>query len=192
MPKRKLREEYLERRRSLSEEEWIVRSQKIQLSAIKSIPWKNVKKIGLYAHRGREVATSLLFEHGRREGVIIGFPRVVSDEHIHYYEVDSWESLSPGRYGILEPVGSIVEIPVDKIDLFVVPGLVFDRSGVRIGYGRGYFDRLLRDVDQTKVVALAFDVQIANSLPHHPHDVKVGRIITETEIIECCDYHCEQ
>jgi 5-formyltetrahydrofolate cyclo-ligase len=90
--------------------------------------------------------------------------------------------LAPGAFGILEPQGRYID-PA-KIDLAVIPGLAFDAKGGRIGYGRGYYDKLLSKLD-CPVVALAYSEQIFPDVPRECHDVDVDYIITEEGPIAC-------
>lgn len=93
--------------------------------------------------------------------------------------------LEKTSHGLLEPK-NIDPVPPDKLDLIIVPGIAFDREGNRLGYGSGFYDRFLPAVkDRSKVVALAYDLQIAGRIPSGEHDIKVSKIITEKEIIEC-------
>ncbi len=78
------------------------------------------------------------------------------------------------KYGI--PESSKLEL-VDKIDLIVVPGVVFDVTGNRIGYGKGYYDRSLRKYKDVYKIGLAFDFQMVNSVPVDDWDEKVDKII---------------
>ena len=81
-----------------------------------------------------------------------------------------------------------------EIDLVVVPGVVFDKRGGRLGYGRGYYDRFLRSKSirsrmsrsrQCALIGLAFDLQIARKIPLVEEDMKVDKIVTESGIVDC-------
>ena len=93
-----------------------------------------------------------------------------------------WEELKSGAYGILEPE-EIRAIEPHKIDVAIVPGIAFDFRGYRIGYGKGYFDRLLAKMDAMKV-GIAFDFQLVEEIPHEKHDIKMDVIITEKRILQ--------
>lgn len=92
----------------------------------------------------------------------------------------SAESLRPGRYGILEPDGAVV----DKADIGVaiVPGAAFDTSFNRLGHGAGYYDRFLTGTDILKI-AVCYDSLLLDSVPAEPHDVKMDMIITQTRLL---------
>lgn len=95
------------------------------------------------------------------------------------------DELRPGRFGIPEPPEAIRNLPQrtcdpESLDLLVVPGLAFDSSGHRLGYGAGYFDRLLQQVRPTAtVVGLAFACQVVPSVPVDSHDAPVDCIVSE-------------
>ena len=92
--------------------------------------------------------------------------------------------LAVGKFGILEPKpGAIRRAAVDHLDTVLVPGLAFDETGNRLGRGRGYFDRLLREVGGVKI-ALAFDFQILTEVPTEAHDARMDFVVTETRVIK--------
>lgn len=96
--------------------------------------------------------------------------------------IDNIQSLHKGTYGILEP--SIFKNAVkDNIDIILVPGLAFDREGGRMGFGKGYYDRLLENIRAVKI-GLCYDFQLFSSIPKDKHDVPMNYIITEKEIIK--------
>jgi 5-formyltetrahydrofolate cyclo-ligase len=102
---------------------------------------------------------------------------------LHLSHLKNWKELQSGCYGILEPEKSSLRIKKPSIvDVFLIPGIVFDRYGNRIGYGCGYFDKLLSKLDATKI-GLAFDFQVLERIPHEPHDIKMDYILTETQTI---------
>ena len=91
--------------------------------------------------------------------------------------------LAAGRFGILEPKPEAVRrVACDRIDAALVPGLAFDETGNRLGHGRGYFDRLLRDVRDVKI-ALAYDFQLLSEVPTEAHDTPVDFIVTEKRVV---------
>ena len=92
-----------------------------------------------------------------------------------------------GAFGIREPKeGDCNLVPADTIDLVVVPGLAFDPQGGRIGYGKGYYDRLLKHLKpHIPRIALAFDFQIYDAVPQDESDAPVNLIITEKSTMNC-------
>jgi len=92
-----------------------------------------------------------------------------------------------GSFGVREPAEEDFNfVSPDQIDLVVVPGLAFDRRGGRIGYGKGYFDRLLSRLgSQVPRIALAFDFQVLGAVPQDENDIRVDAIITEKSTMNC-------
>jgi 5-formyltetrahydrofolate cyclo-ligase len=92
--------------------------------------------------------------------------------------------LVPGSFGILEPDISVCsEADIKTADLIITPGLSFDLKFNRLGYGGGYYDRVLTGAGtKSRKIALAFDLQILDNIPSCPHDCKVDMIITESNI----------
>lgn len=86
-----------------------------------------------------------------------------------------------GHYGIREPA-TTQPINVENIDLFLIPGVAFDEAGNRLGRGGGYYDRLLKNFNGTRM-AVAFDFQLAEHIPTDPHDIPMHAILTETKTI---------
>lgn len=105
-------------------------------------------------------------------------PRVEQGD-LALYRFDSLDQCLPGSKGILEPPPTNEIISPQNVDVFIIPGLAFDMECHRLGYGKGYYDRLLSNVPGFKV-GICFTNQVMFSLPHDTHDVPLDRIITDT------------
>ncbi|MBI2126906.1 MAG: 5-formyltetrahydrofolate cyclo-ligase [Thaumarchaeota archaeon] len=135
--------------------------------------------------REGEVDTTTMIEESLSLGKRICVPKVVKNNALRFIEIRSMKDLNKGSFGILEPAGGSRILP-QAIDLVIVPGVAFDKSGNRLGFGKGYYDKFLSKLeDGTPIIALAFDFQIVDGIPSSKNDVKVHKIITETSIIEC-------
>jgi len=88
-----------------------------------------------------------------------------------------------GQFGIREPAVSCLELPLDQLELALVPGVAFDRRGNRLGRGKGFYDRLLQDFRGTKA-AIAFDEQITNEVPAGKNDVRMDYVVTPTRCVK--------
>lgn len=108
----------------------------------------------------------------------------IEDEEI-FARIFQPHRLKPGKFGIPEPDKKCKKIPAKKIDLVIIPGIAFDKSGGRIGYGKGYYDKFLKNIPRVKKVALAYDFQVVSHFKKDSHDVHVDKIITEKRIINC-------
>lgn len=115
-------------------------------------------------------------------------PYCVEGEVLELFHLESMDELSTGMYRILEPKAELrdlpaKQVPVEEIDLIMVPGVAFDRRGGRTGHGKGYYDKLLEHArPDTPLVALAFECQMFPEIPMHSHDVFMDRVITEAAI----------
>lgn len=92
-------------------------------------------------------------------------------------QITARSQLIPGRFGALEPDAGCPLIPLNQLDLVLVPGVAFDLAGRRLGRGKGFYDRLLAEVRGHKC-GVAFDEQIIAEVPEEPHDVRVDSILT--------------
>lgn len=142
-----------------------------------------------YVSYGNEVDTRAVIESALTSGKRVAVPRVLSHKHkMDFYEIDGMGDLVEGFKGILEP-GRGVSSPLGTVDLLgsvcLVPGLVFDAAGHRIGYGGGYYDRFLQFYPGDKI-ALARSTQVSsNPLPAESCDVPVDFIVTDSGVWNC-------
>jgi 5-formyltetrahydrofolate cyclo-ligase len=95
---------------------------------------------------------------------------------------DPAADISIGKFGVREPAPSCAEIPPDKFDLILVPGVAFDWNGNRLGRGRGFYDRLLAKTPGLKC-GVGYDLQLVRKVPAEPHDAKVNFIVTPTRCV---------
>lgn len=96
------------------------------------------------------------------------------------YLIDDLNCVIKGAYGIREPIKTHA-IAINDIDTAVIPGVAFSKSGDRLGFGKGYYDRFLADFKGVKL-GICYDFQVLDTLPTAPHDVKMDTIITEKRI----------
>ena len=101
---------------------------------------------------------------------------------MEFRRVSGLDELVPGRYGIPEPVGEVWD-PV-RADVIVVPGVAFDLSGHRIGYGKGYYDKALHRLEGLgRLVGFCYDFQLVEEIVGEPHDVTMDFIVTELRVV---------
>ena len=168
----------LERRNRLSYQEIAKRSKTIQEFVINSKEFQPAKVIGAYFAFGSEVTTELIIEHSKILGKKIALPRVEEDK-ITFYELSSTNSLIKGRFGIMEPPPYE---QIDEINILVVPGIAFDKKGNRLGYGKGFYDRLLSTKRTFFSIGLAYSFQLLENLPHDKYDKRLDAIASEDGI----------
>ncbi len=138
-----------------------------------------------YVSFNQEVITRDIITMTLSQGKKVAVPKIVGDE-MKFFFIESLEELKVGILGILEPTAEKEAIPDhSEQNLMIVPGIAFDVSRNRIGYGKGYYDRYFMKQIGTKMhkVALAYDFQILKQLPVDDYDEKVDQIITQSGII---------
>lgn len=135
---------------------------------------------------GSEVETGELVAEAKRRRLRVVVPvTVVEGRRLVLAEFEGAETLEPGPFGILEPsVASRKLVAVDDVDALVIPGVAFDDQGNRLGWGAGYYDRLLADARRgVPIIALAYECQIVPAIPPRDHDVRVSVIVTDQRVI---------
>lgn len=104
-----------------------------------------------------------------------------------FYAIQHFQQLESVYMGLLEPIPEVTElVAAEEIDCIIVPGIVFDCYGNRIGYGGGYYDRYLTHFEGP-LISLAFDIQLVESIPFEPHDLPIDLIFTESKRIDCAN-----
>jgi len=154
--------------------------------------FSEARTVGLYAPFGNEVDTHLLCEEARAFGARVAYPGVVQQD-MKFVRYDADCAWVPGAFGIPQPrveaqqYTECVVMPED-FDVIIVPGVAFDRSGNRLGYGKGFYDRYLPKCrTQCVFVGLAYDFQLEDRLPCESHDVYLDYVVTDADTIECAD-----
>ncbi len=143
-----------------------------------------------YLNFGAELAVEEWVRQALAEGKRVLLPRVNrASGHLDLYRVqDLRHDVAPGLWGIREPVVErcIKEEAPGKVDFILLPGVAFTRAGARLGYGGGFYDRLLaRLPGHPALVAGAFGLQVVAEVPQEPTDRKVEWLVTEHETIHC-------
>lgn len=131
----------------------------------------------------KEVETKFMIEKSLSKDKRVVVPYVDGDDLFLSEISDVEEDLERGTYDVLEPKNKS-PFSLDRVDVIFVPGLGFDLKGNRLGYGGGYYDRLLGALESfVSKVGLAFDFQVIERVPHNEQDVSVDKIVTEKRII---------
>ena len=173
-------------RDSLPDEERAEKSRIITGKFFDSEEYKKAGNILIYYPFRSEIDTTIVIKEALDDGKRIILPKVNDETLKLYFVSDPSSQLRRGSFEIMEPVDSICSpAEPDQIDLAVIPGVCFDRNLNRMGYGGGFYDRLIplipRDV---KKIALCFDLQMVKEVPVSKYDIKINRIITESAVYE--------
>ncbi|MBW2510242.1 MAG: 5-formyltetrahydrofolate cyclo-ligase [Deltaproteobacteria bacterium] len=135
-----------------------------------------------FASIGNEVRTGPIIEGARRAGKRIALPRVVEDElFLHAVEPDT--TLVEGAFGVPEPSKDAPSIRASDVEFALIPALAVDPDGYRIGYGGGYYDRLLPSLIRASTCTIAYDFQLITEVPKLPFDAAVDLIVTDARVI---------
>ena len=164
-------------RNKLNSLEVAKRSKAIQEFVINTEEFQQAKVVGAYFAIGSEVMTELIIGRAKILNKKIALPRVEEDK-IAFYELSSTKSLIKGRFGVMEPPPCE---HIREIDILVVPGVAFDKKGNRLGYGKGFYDRLLSG-KRTFSIGLAYSFQLLENLPHDKYDKRLDAIASEDGI----------
>ena len=177
--KAEIRKKIKNKRKSLSAEEVVGKSNIICRKIIDSDIYKKAKTIYCYNSIRNEVDLSFLINQALEDKKNVALPKVTDKKgEMIFLELNNMNRLKTGEFGILEPVGSQCAA---KPDFIIVPGVAFSIDGDRIGQAGGFYDRFLQK-NPTFSVGVAYDFQMFEELPTESHDIKINRIITEKEI----------
>ena len=181
-----LRALVLAERDALSPQERSDRSRTIVESLTAMPAYRNAKSVLLTSSFGSEVETAGLIEKTLSSGKTLLLPLVnKAARMLELYAVsDTSAQLARGTYGIAEPrADRCRRADYDEVDWVLVPGVVYADNGYRIGYGGGYYDRLLPLLpSRAPRISAAFQLQRRAEVPHGVHDQKIEIVVTETGI----------
>ncbi len=185
--KKELRKELLTKRDSIPSSQTIKKNTAIKQSLFALDEFRKANSVLIYVSFRSEVDTIGQLQDILNLGKHLVVPLVDSRKKtLSLYQLKEISELTPGYMGIPEPSErKDREIRLEDIDLAIIPGSGFDPKGNRLGYGGGYYDRLLSNADNILAVALAFEEQITDDIPSEPHDIKMDIIITDSRVIHC-------
>ena len=176
MTKRELRQQIRTQKRRLSAAELAVMSEDICSKVLALASWQEAGTLLLYYPLPDEVDVRLLIKDAFESGKKVLLPVVKGDElELHLYEGEA--SLKEGAFGIMEPTGPLfAPIHYDEIELAIIPGMAFDSAGHRLGRGKGYYDRLLPNLRDAKLIGVCFPFQFLEEVPAEAHDISVCKV----------------
>ncbi len=206
--KRMLRRQILSARDEIPQEKREKMSAQICGNAISLSAFEKAERVLCFASFGSEIDTQILIDTSIRRGKKTFLPRV-EGEDMYFYQIRGREDLTAGYKGIMEPNGKteryvpgvckekepvISRENTEKTgategskDILFLPGVVFDRYGGRIGYGKGFYDRFLSGGYGGEVYALAFGMQVTDGqIEKADWDIPVRHLITENGVAEIC------
>lgn len=201
MDKQSIRREIRAKLKTLSSDEIARKSTEINLQFENNMKlqetFQKAENLAFYMPLSNEVDVTPLLLDSLRNGRNCYLPRVIDDGRMEFFKLDNSVSLESqlesGCYGILEPLLSLEQLKKpfcysDFADIaIIVPGLAFGRDFTRVGKGKGYYDRFFEKLDsegfKVSKIAVCFDCQLFDSVPHDEYDKKVDIIVTESQLI---------
>ncbi len=188
--KRQLRNQIIKRRNQLSPPEIGDKSAQIYRRLRTLAAFQSAQSIMVYMDYKNEVQTKSIIDDCFVGGKAVIVPVVTSKNgDMSLVEIGPQTHFKKSSLGILEPqITAQSRRQLGDIDLILAPGVAFDLTGNRLGYGGGYYDRLLAKAPAERrriaVYGLAFECQIVESIPTEPTDCKIDGLITERQIYQ--------
>ena len=182
--KTEIRNTYKEKRKSISLEERKTMDSAICKKFLSLSSYRFANTLLLYSPLKHEIDTFEIAKDALSKGKKIAYPRCIEDNRMVYHYVSSLDDLSNGMYGIKEPKTYLpLFSPTDTEHVIcVLPAIVYDKEGYRLGYGKGYYDRFLSTFKGAKA-GLIYSEYILDSIPHGKFDLKSDFVITEKGVI---------
>lgn len=185
-----LRGAFLRRRGALSASEMRDASERLVHRVSRWRPWELARGVAGYTAFRSEIDPSGLLSRALASSKRVYLPRVEGDRAVEFVRIEQLDALQPGAYGILEPTGPACDL--GEIELFLVPGVAFGPLGGRLGFGEGFYDRVLRrrmareEATRARFVGVCYDWQVVDApLPTEAHDVAMDVVATDRRLIDC-------
>ena len=185
--KKEIRRIVLELRRQMQDRNVLCRSREIFRKVEESSEYRRTDAVFVYMDVRHEVMTGEFIERALRDGKKVAVPKV-DGNRMNFLYISSTDDCRPGKMGIPEPFADagtghdLQNADADETALMILPGVAFDSSCRRVGYGGGYYDRYLAEHRFHPTVAVAFDEQIFDRVPGDAHDICPQTIITPTRV----------
>jgi 5-formyltetrahydrofolate cyclo-ligase len=187
LEKQRLREERLAAREALSEQERSVLDERITQKLLVTSEYSEATTVLTYVSVSSEVSTRMFIECALRDGKTVAVPRCLPGHCLEFVAIASLEQLVAAPFNLLEPVKELPAVTEDQKNnsICIIPALLVDTKGYRLGYGAGFYDRFLSTYPGKKI-CLAYQQNLSRTtLPHTAFDVAVDVVITESDVLAC-------
>ena len=187
LEKQRLREECLAARETLSEQERCVLDESITQKLLATPEYAETTTVLTYVSVSFEVSTRMFIECALRDGKTVAVPRCLPGHCLEFVAITSLDQLIAAPFGLLEPPKELPALTEEQMNasICIVPALLVDIKGYRLGYGAGFYDRFLSTYPGKKI-CLAYQQNLSRTmLPHTTFDVAVDEVITESEVLTC-------
>ena len=185
--KQELRREFLRIRRAAApaqKENW---NRRIAERFVDWPIYQQCRSVMFYVATAEEAATAELIEDALRRGKQVYAPLLGNKYgEMSAAVIGSLQDLIVGKYGLKMPKPDSATLAAgESIDLVVVPGVAFDRTGNRLGMGAGYYDRFFSQTRHAVRLGLAWECQVVAEVPYEPHDIRMHYLLTDAGLITC-------
>lgn len=175
--KQGIRKRILKKREALSAIDWEEKSLQIYEKVIGHSLFLEADEIYCYVDVRQEVDTHRIIKQAWKLGKKVAVPKIINGT-MEFFYIQSFSELEKGYFQIPEPI--LTEEAAEGSSVTVVmPGVAFDRKKNRMGYGKGFYDRYLQEHTGYRTIALAFELQMLDTIPAESHDIRPDIIITE-------------
>lgn len=177
MDKKALRAEIKAKKRAMTESQIAATSEALARQLYAHPAYRDAKSIFGYLSYNQEVRTMPMLEQAQRDGKRVAVPKVIGDRMIFIW-LDDLSRVELGYCNIPEPMDDGPEA-VDETALVMMPGLAFDPTGRRCGYGGGFYDRYLEAHPHHPTIAMCYGFQMFDALETDPHDIPVNYVLSQ-------------
>lgn len=177
MDKTALRAEIKAKKRAMTEEQIAATSEALARQFYAHPAYQNAKSIFGYLSYNQEVRTMPMLEQAQKDGKRVAVPKVIGDRMIFIW-LDDLSRIELGYCNIPEPIDNGPEA-LDETALVMMPGLAFDPTGRRCGYGGGFYDRYLEEHPDHPTLAMCYGFQMFDHLDTDPHDIPVNYVLSQ-------------
>lgn len=187
LEKQRLREERLAAREALSEQERARLDDCITQNLFATPEYAEAATVLTYVSVSSEVSTKMFIEHALRDGKTVAVPRCLPGHRLEFVAITSLDQLVAAPFNLLEPSKDLSALTESQMSntICIVPALLVDTKGHRLGYGAGFYDRFLSTYSGKKI-CLAYQQNLSKAmLPHTEFDVPVDMVITESAVLTC-------
>ena len=175
-----LRKLYLEERKNISDEDKKVCGAEIARRVLETDEYKKSEEIFIYINMKNEAPTVGIINKALKEGKKVAVPVTLKNREMFFVYINGLDNLAKNSMGVYEPRAERKDEAVPgKSSLLVVPGVAFDVSGRRMGYGGGYYDTYIEKYGIKNTLAIAFDMQVKEEIPSQKHHKMMEILITE-------------
>jgi 5-formyltetrahydrofolate cyclo-ligase len=184
--KRALRAELRERRHNQTRDERASAAEGITAQLVALTTALGARSVSCYLSAVDEPDTRAFVNWARESGIRVLFPITRADGLLDWTTATDEEEETIGLYGTPEPVGELLgPIAINDVDLIVVPAAAVDEGGMRLGWGRGYYDKTLGSMERCPpVYGVIFDSELVDEVPRERHDQAIDGVVTPTRTVE--------